>query len=74
MTVQKSFKRLVRKRMTKTGESYTAARAQLLAGPEAGSAVGFATGRGPAVRRTGSAAVLWRPPAWDRVGERAGGQ
>ena len=38
MTVQKSFKRLVRKRMTKTGESYTAARAQLLAGPEAGSA------------------------------------
>ncbi len=32
MTVQKSFKRLVRARMAKTGESYTAARVQLLAG------------------------------------------
>jgi hypothetical protein len=31
MTRQKSFKRLVRARMEKTGESYTAARAQLLA-------------------------------------------
>jgi Domain of unknown function (DUF4287) len=31
MTRQKSFKRLVRSRMEKTGESYTAARAQLLA-------------------------------------------
>jgi hypothetical protein len=31
MTTQKSFKRLVRARMEKTGESYTAARAQLLA-------------------------------------------
>ena len=31
MTVQKSFKRLVRARMAKTGESYTAARVQLLA-------------------------------------------
>jgi hypothetical protein len=37
MTVQKSFKRLVRGRMAKTGESYTAARAQLLAGDEAES-------------------------------------
>ncbi|MGH8983646.1 MAG: hypothetical protein ACRDY6_07190 [Acidimicrobiia bacterium] len=36
MTVQKSFKRLVRSRMAKTGESYTAARAQLLAGATAG--------------------------------------
>ena len=34
MTVQKSFKRLVRARMAKTGESYTAARTQLLAGAE----------------------------------------
>ena len=34
MTVQKSFKRLVRSRMEKTGESYTAARAQLLAAEE----------------------------------------
>jgi hypothetical protein len=35
MTEQRSFKRLVRRRMEKTGESYTAARAQLLAGDEA---------------------------------------
>ena len=34
MTTQKSFKRLVRSRMEKTGESYTAARAVLLAGQE----------------------------------------
>ena len=34
MTTQRSFKRLVRSRMKKTGESYTAARAQLLAGDE----------------------------------------
>jgi hypothetical protein len=35
MTEHKSFKRLVRGRMAKTGESYTAARVQLLAGAEA---------------------------------------
>jgi hypothetical protein len=34
MTVQKSFKRLVRARMEKTGESYTAARAMLLTAEE----------------------------------------
>jgi len=34
MTRQKSFKRLVRARMEKTGESYTAARASLLAAAE----------------------------------------
>ena len=34
MTRQRSFKRLVRSRMEKTGESYTAARALLLAGQE----------------------------------------
>ncbi len=34
MTSQKSFKRLVRSRMEKTGESYTAARAALLAAEE----------------------------------------
>jgi hypothetical protein len=34
MTTQRSFKRLVRSRMEKTGESYTAARAMLLAGGE----------------------------------------
>ena len=35
MTRQKSFKRLVRTRMEKTGESYTAARAMLLSAEEA---------------------------------------
>jgi hypothetical protein len=35
MTRQRSFKRLVRSRMEKTGESYTAARATLLAADEA---------------------------------------
>jgi uncharacterized protein YndB with AHSA1/START domain len=34
MTTQQSFKRRVRTRMEKTGESYTAARAQLLPDPE----------------------------------------
>ena len=34
MTTQQSFKRRVRARMEKTGESYTAARAQLLPEPE----------------------------------------
>jgi hypothetical protein len=40
MTRQKSFKRLVRSRMEKTGESYTAARAVLLAAPEPKAADG----------------------------------
>ena len=40
MTEQKSFKRLVRARMAKTGESYTAARAMMLrAEPSGGSGV-----------------------------------
>ena len=34
MTTQQSFKRRIRSRMEKTGESYTAARAQLLPDPE----------------------------------------
>ena len=38
MTAQKSFKRLVRSGMEKTGESYTSARAQLLSGDEAAGA------------------------------------
>jgi hypothetical protein len=38
MTRQKSFKRLVRARMEKTGESYTAARAMLLSAHEADTA------------------------------------
>jgi hypothetical protein len=40
MTRQKSFKRLVRMRMEKTGESYTAARATLLAAEEPKAADG----------------------------------
>ena len=36
MTKQADFKRRVRERMAKTGESYTAARAQLLAQAAAG--------------------------------------
>jgi Domain of unknown function (DUF4287) len=40
MTEQKSFKRLVRARMEKTGESYTAARASLLAAEEPQAADG----------------------------------
>jgi uncharacterized protein YndB with AHSA1/START domain len=47
MTTQSSFKRIVRARMEKTGESYTAARASLLAATDAG---------GP--RAHGSVAVL----------------
>ncbi len=38
MTQQKDFKRLVRARMKKTGEAYTAARAQLIRKPRPGSA------------------------------------
>ena len=37
MTTQKSFKRLVRARMEKTGESYTAARSNLLTAEEPGA-------------------------------------
>jgi hypothetical protein len=37
MTEQRSFKRLVRARMEKTGESYTSARAKILAGPADGA-------------------------------------
>ena len=53
MTRQKSFKRLVRNRMEKTGESYTAARAMLLAGDEPRPT----TGRGlrPPTRRSAAA-------------------
>ena len=56
MTKQKSFKRLVRARMEKTGESYTAARASLLAADEPNG------GRGPGDHR-----VRRRDPAQDRA-------
>ena len=52
MTAHKSFKRLVRARMEKTGESYTAARAQLLAGDEPGTG---ASRSPPPTRRSASA-------------------
>jgi len=46
MTKQKTFKRRVRSRMEKTGESYTAARRVLIAGSEESAATEKATGRG----------------------------
>ena len=41
MTTQQSFKRRVRSRMEKTGESYTAARAQLMPDPEPQNVPGY---------------------------------
>lgn len=61
MTTQKSFKRLVRSRMEKTGESYTSARASLLgadeavAGPQPALTVSEAVIR----RRTGKGWEEW---------------
>ena len=49
MTRQKDFKRLVRARMRKTGEAYTAARAQLLAKPARSRTTKKATATAPAV-------------------------
>ena len=45
MTKQKTFKHRVRSRIEKTGESYTAARRMLIAGPEESAATEQATGR-----------------------------
>lgn len=56
MTTQSSFKRLVRARMEKTGERYTAARAQLLAAPEE-----------PAVPGKGAASASRAEPATVRL-------
>jgi hypothetical protein len=61
MTVHKSFKRLVRARMEKTGQSYTAARASLLAAddtkPTAGP--GLAVSDGVIRERTGRGWEDW---------------
>ncbi len=57
MTAQKSFKRLVRARMAKTGESYTAARAQLLAGEG---------------KHAGDGVTPWLACSDDRIRERTG--
>ena len=64
MTVQKSFKRLVRARMAKTGESYTAARTQLLAGAgpapgeQRGAVAGVLRGAHPRADRQGLGGVV----------------
>jgi hypothetical protein len=58
MTAHKSFKRLVRSRMEKTGESYTAARAQLLAGAEP-ARVSLATDDATIRERTGRGWEEW---------------
>lgn len=59
MTAQRSFKKLVRARMAKTGESYTAARAQLLA----------ATDDEKAAKASG---VPWLACSEERIRERTG--
>src|SRR4051794_41468791 len=58
MTAHKSFKRLVRSRMEKTGESYTAARAQLLAGAEP-ARISLATDDATIRERTGRGWEEW---------------
>jgi hypothetical protein len=58
MTRQSSFKKIVRSRMEKTGESYTAARASLLAPPE-GSGELLATSDEEIRRRTGRGWESW---------------
>jgi hypothetical protein len=61
VTVQRSFKRLVRARMDKTGESYTAARASLLTAeePEASTRRLLATSDESIRRRTGRGWEEW---------------
>ena len=61
MTTQKSFKRIVRRRMDKTGESYTAARAALLAADESKAAEAPALTASEEVirRRTGRGWEEW---------------
>lgn len=61
MTRQKSFKRLVRSRMEKTGESYTAARSVLLAAEEPAGAEGppLATSDEAIRQRTGRGWEEW---------------
>ena len=61
MTTHRSFKRLVRARMEKTGESYTAARAKLLAAdePETTARPGLSTSDAEIRRRTGRGWEEW---------------
>ena len=62
MTAQKSFKRLVRTRMEKTGESYTTARLRLLDGgdePDAPQRISLATDDATIRERTGRGWEEW---------------
>ena len=59
MTAHKSFKRLVRSRMEKTGESYTAARARLLAADEPQQRVSLSTDDATIRQRTGRGWEEW---------------
>jgi uncharacterized protein YndB with AHSA1/START domain len=59
MTAHKSFKRLVRSRMEKTGESYTAARAKLLAADEPQQRVSLSTDDATIRERTGRGWEEW---------------
>jgi hypothetical protein len=72
MTRQKSFKRLVRTRMEKTGESYTAARAALLGAdePKNGAGPWLATGDASIRERTGRGWEEW----FDRLDEWGAGE
>jgi hypothetical protein len=66
MTRQKSFKRLVRTRMEKTGESYSAARASLLAAHQPTEEVSLTVSDEVIRQRTGSGWEEWfdRLDAW----------
>ena len=59
MTAQKSFKRLVRSRMEKTGESYTAARLRLLQGGDEPQRISLATSDEAIRERTGRGWEEW---------------
>jgi hypothetical protein len=59
MTQRRSFKRLVRARMAKTGESYTAARAQVLAADQPTSGRVLATSDEAIRQRTGRGWEEW---------------
>ena len=59
MTANRSFKRLVRSRMEKTGESYTAARLQLLQGGDEPQRISLATSDETIRERTGRGWEEW---------------
>ncbi len=59
MTANRSFKRLVRSRMEKTGESYTAARLQLLQGGDEPQHISLATSDETIRERTGRGWEEW---------------